>query len=137
MRYSYTYIFFFSGVAINFLKNHPTQSTNPTEILFHINARPSNTVILNTFTEDVWQKEVVLKDDAFKEILFQRPFELSIRLLESSYEDGSEFEIFINGKFLTAFSSRTVLTEAKYLCFSPGLRIYGNFQDYQDFKSKL
>lgn len=70
----------FSGVAVNFFATNPRQTNENRDILFHFNPRPSNTLVLNTFVQNGWEEEVILRDDEFDTNLFKNPFKLTIKM---------------------------------------------------------
>lgn len=114
-----TSLYFFSGVSINFYATCPNPPDANRDILFHFYPRPPSKLILNTFMDSAWQKEVVLVDDEFRGMLFERPFTLTIEVADR----GTEFMVSVNKKFLTWYLCPADIKNTRYLGYSPALRI--------------
>lgn len=124
--------FCFSGVAVNFFAVNPRRTNNNRDILFHFNPRPSNKLILNTFLQNEWKEEVVLKDDEFNMKLFENPFKLTLMPTDQgdTTENTTIFAVFVNDAFLTTYLCPAVIDTARYIGFSPNLRIVANIDEF-------
>lgn len=122
----------FSGVAVNFFATNPRQTNENRDILFHFNPRPSNTLVLNTFVQNGWEEEVILRDDEFDTNLFENPFKLTIKMThaEDTPLKMTAFGVFVNDAFLTTYLCPADMTTASFIGFSPNLRISANIEDF-------
>ena len=105
------------------MKNRPKVKDDTNDILFQFELKSPIEIKLKSTFDKSWQKTVVLKDDDLKQTFFLRPFDLSIRVLSQHERGGSEFLVYVNNTFLTAFECPADITETKFIGFSSFLRI--------------
>ncbi|XP_062604578.1 uncharacterized protein LOC134266344 [Saccostrea cucullata] len=100
------------GMAINFRRDMKEGS----DIILHFNPRhPSYQIILNSFLDGRWQREVIT--DA-NEAVFSDEFTFSLDIV-----DEKTILVRVGGGILTTYTCSVPITEAEYLEFSPEYRI--------------